>query len=57
MDRKRADLLAMALNVDSKLGKMFHIRFSERMGERVMPGGRNWDPLILDAKVTLNCDN
>ena len=57
MDRERADLLAMALTVDSKLRKMFGIRFSDRMGERVMPGGRDWNPLMPDAKVTLNYDD
>ena len=33
---------------------MFDIRFSDRMGERIMPGGRDWDPSMPDAEVTLN---
>ena len=36
MNRKRANLLAMALEVDSKLGEMFDIKFSDRVGKRIM---------------------
>ena len=36
---------------------MFDIRFSDKMGERVMPGGRDWGPLMPDAEVTLNYDD
>lgn len=57
MDREKADLLAMSLNKDSKLGNMFDIRFSNRMGERIMSGGRDWDPLMPDVEVTLNYDD
>ena len=39
-----------------QVGEMFDIRFLNRMGERVMPGGRDWDPLMPDAKVALNYD-
>ena len=36
---------------------MFDIRFSNRMGERIMSGGRDWDQLMPNVEVTLNCDD
>ena len=36
---------------------MFDSRFSNRMGERVIPGGRNWDPLMPNVEVTRNYDD
>ena len=36
---------------------MFEIKFSNRMGERMMPGGRDWDPSMPDAEVTINYDD
>ena len=57
MNRERADLLAMALKVDSKMGKIFGIRFSDRMGERRMPGGSDGNQSMPDAEVALNYDN
>ena len=41
MNRERADLLATALKVDSTLWKMFEMKFSDRMGEIITPGGRD----------------
>ena len=35
---------------------MFDIRFSNRMGERVVAWGRDWDSLIPGAEVTLHHD-
>ena len=57
MDRGRAKLLATALEVDSDLWKKSEIKFSNRMGERIMPGGRDWNPDMPDASVTLNYDD
>ena len=57
MDRGRAKLLATALEVDSDLWKKFEIKFSDRMGDRIIPGSRDWDPDMPDAAVTLNYDN
>ena len=33
------------------------MEFSDRMEERVMPGGRDWDPHMSDAEATLDCDD
>ena len=55
MDRGRAKLLATALEVDSELWKKFEIRFSDRMGEMIMPGDRrDWNLHMPDAAMTLN---
>ena len=35
----------------------FSVEFSDRMEERVMPGGRDWDPKMSDAEATLDCDD
>ena len=36
---------------------MFEMKFSDRMGERITPGGRDWNPNMPDTEVTLNYDN
>ena len=36
---------------------MFEMKFSDRMGERITPGGRDWNPNMLDTEVTLNYDD
>ena len=57
MDRERAGLLATALKVDSTLWKMFEIKFSDRMGERITSGCRDWNLNMPDAEVALNYDD
>ena len=41
-------------NVFSDRRDRFSVEFSDRMEERVMPGGGDWDPNMSDAEVTLN---
>ena len=36
---------------------IFSVEFSDRMEERVIPGGRDWDPHMSDAEATLDCDD
>ena len=54
MERGKVDLVKKALKEDPKLRDKFEIKLTDRMGERPMSGGRDWNPLMPDAKTTLN---
>ena len=49
------DLLEATIFLERK--DRFSVEFSDRMEERVMPGGRDWDPNMSDAEATLDCDD
>ena len=57
MDRGRAEELLGAIAIFLDRREKFLMEFSNRMGERVMPGGRDWNPKMSDAEATLDCDD
>ena len=57
MDRGRAEGLLGAITIFSDRREKFLMDFSNRMGERVTPGGRDWSPDMSDAEATLDCDD
>ena len=55
--RGRAEDLMTAIAMFSDRMSKFEVKLSDRMGERVMPGGRDWKPKMSDAEVTLDCNS
>ena len=57
MKKERADSLARKVKEEPELSKMFEIKFSNRMGENIRSGGRDWDTKMPDARTTLVHDD
>ena len=57
MERERANLLVKSHNEDSELGDMFGIKLTDRMGDKPLSKGRDWNPNMPDAEIKLTCDD
>ena len=57
MDRGRVEELTEAITMYSDRMEKFERKWSDRMRERIMPGGRNWNLKRSEAETTLDCDN
>ena len=57
MNKGRAELFARNIKEDPELSGMFEIEFSDRIGEKLESGGRDWNPCMPDAKTKLTYDD
>ena len=57
MKREKANLLVKALTEFSDLGNMCGIKLTDRMGDKPMSRGRDWNSSMPDAETMLTYDN
>ena len=56
MKRENAKRLEKTLTEISHWGNMFGIKLTDRMGDKPVSKGRDWNPNMPDAEIALTCD-
>ena len=57
MKKAHAKRLEEVITEISRWGNMFGIKLTDRMGDKTVSKGRDWDPSMLDAEIKLTCDD